>query len=90
MPITAEQKKFIQLMDSKAKSILEHGGQEALLISLCDKMEKIKEIMDASSQEELNRYCTEYKGFYEYMKLLEQLAQGYSQGIFNDVLEEAS
>ena len=90
MPITSKQKNFIQLMNSKAKSILEHGGKEALLMSLCNKMEQIKEIMDASSQDELNRYCTEYEGFYEYMKLLEQLAQGCAQGVFNDVLEEAS
>jgi len=74
-------------MDSKAKVILEHGGQEALLMSLCDKMEKIKEIMDASSQNELNQYCTQYEGFYEYMKLLEQLAQGCAQGLFDDVLK---
>lgn len=74
-------------MDSKAKSILEHGGQEALLISLCDKMEKIKEIMDASSQNELNQYCTQYEGFYFYMRLLEKLAKGCSEGDFKDILK---
>tara|TARA_R110002126_G_scaffold247974_3_gene390873 strand:+ start:23265 stop:23546 length:282 start_codon:yes stop_codon:yes gene_type:complete len=86
LSLTSEQKNFIQLMDSEAKSILEHGGQEDLLMSLCNKMEKINEIMDASSQDELNQYCAQYEGFYEYMKLLEKLAQGCEQGIFDDVI----
>ncbi|MBX9703224.1 MAG: hypothetical protein K2X39_03635 [Silvanigrellaceae bacterium] len=76
MALTKEHKDFIILMDSKAKQILQHGSQEELLISLCSKMDKIKEIMDASSGNELDYYCEKYEGFYHYMKLLEQLAQG--------------
>jgi hypothetical protein len=87
VPLTQEQKHFISLMDSKAKTILKHGGQEALLMSLCDKMGQIKNIMDSSSKDELNQYCERYEGFYAYMKLLEQLAQGCAQGLFKDILK---
>ena len=70
MSLTSVQKDFIILLDSKAKQILKHGGQEELLMSLCDKMNPIKELMDFSSQDELNQYCEKYEGFYQYMKLV--------------------
>jgi len=60
-------------MDCKAKQILAYGGEEELLMSMCDKMDKIKDIMDSSSGNELNQYCAKYDGFYQYMKLLEVL-----------------
>jgi hypothetical protein len=86
LALTLEQKALIQTMNVNAKEILKQGGQEALLISLCDKMSAIKGIMDASSKAELNQYCQQYEGFYHYMKLLEQLAKGCSEGVFNDLL----
>jgi hypothetical protein len=88
LPLTSEQKNFIQQLDIKAKTILEHGGQEALLMSLCNKMEEIKELMDSSSRDELNQYCTRYEGFYQYMKLLEKLAQGCADGLFKDIIKK--
>ncbi len=86
MPLTVEQKNFIILLDSKAKQIMQHGDTEELLISLCGKVEQIKEIMDASSEIELNAYCEKYDGFYHYIKLLEQLAKGCAEGAFKDIL----
>jgi hypothetical protein len=86
LALTLEQKALIQTMNVNAKEILKQGGQEALLISLCDKMTAIKGIMDASSKAELNQYCKLYEGFHCYMKLLEQLAKGCSEGVFNDLL----
>lgn len=73
-------------MDSKAKQIMQHGDTEELLISLCGKIEKIKEIMEASSEIELNEFCEKYDGFYQYIKLLEQLAKGCAEGVFKDIL----
>ena len=87
MSITVLQKDFIIGMDNTAKQILAHGGQEELLMSLCNKMTEIKEIMDSSSEGELDYYCDKYDGFYQYMKLLEQLAQGCKDGAFNDILK---
>lgn len=86
MALTKTQKQTITELDSKAKQILQHGDEEALLMSLCHKMDAIKDIMDSSSEHELNMYCQEYHGFYQYMHLLEQLALGTSQGVFDDIL----
>ena len=73
-------------MDSKAKQIMQHGDTDELLISLFGRVEKIKEIMDVSSEQELNEYCEKYNGFYQYIQLLEQLARGCAEGVFKDIL----
>lgn len=85
MPLTSAQKDFIIMLDEKARQILKEGGQEALLMSLATKMNAMKEIMDASTEDELNAYCEKYEGFFQYMKLLEQLAYASSQGLLNDI-----
>jgi hypothetical protein len=88
LPLTSTQKEFIARIDDHVKHILSHGGsQEALLISLHDKMNGIKNIIDSSSKEELNTYCEHYSGFYQYMILLEQLALAISKGNFEDLLK---
>lgn len=88
MALTVEQQKFIQLIDSKATCILQQGGgKEELLMSLTDKkMSKIWEILHSAARDELNQYCEKYDGFYQYMKLLEELAQGCASGLFNELL----
>lgn len=87
MALTEIQKQTIAELDNKAKQILQHSGDEALLMSLCDKMHKIKDIMDSSTHHELNLYCQRYEGFYHYMKLLEKMALGISQGKFDDIIK---
>ena len=86
MSITKSQKEFIISMDNTAKQILSHGDQEELLMSLCNKMTEIKDIIDSSSLDELNQYCDQYNGFYQYMKLLEKMAQGCADGVFKDLI----
>lgn len=74
-------------MNNQAKQILKHGGDEALLMSLAHKMPQIKDIMDSATEEELNTYCQQYDGFYQYMKLLERMALASSQGAFDDIIK---
>lgn len=74
-------------MNNQAKQILKHGGDEALLISLTHKMPQIKDIMDSATEDELNTYCQQYDGFYQYMKLLERMALASSQGAFDDIIK---
>lgn len=92
MPLTEAQKQFIVKIDQEAKRALHSGGEEALLMSLCDegKMEAIKEIIDASLKNsgELDAYCERYYGFYRYMNLLERMAHGISDGLFDDMLKQ--
>jgi hypothetical protein len=71
---------IVERIDKRAKEILVNGGDEALLLSLHNVMGEIKEVMDASTTHELDMYYEKYPGFYEYMCLLSQLAQGISDG----------
>lgn len=87
MSLSESQIESIIKMDDAAKQILSNGSEEELLISLCSKVSKIKEIMDSSTEDELNQYCYTYDGFYHYIKLLEQIAQGCADGTFDDLLK---
>ena len=87
MALTASQKQFIVQLDNQAKQILQHGNEEALLMTICNKMNKIKDLLDSAKNNELNLYCEQYDGFYRYMNLLERLAIGTSQGIFDDIIK---
>lgn len=80
MALISIQKQDVVDLDIKAKQALQQGGEEALLMSLCDKMDKIKNIMDSLSEDEFNQYCAQYHGFYRYMKLLEDLASAIADG----------
>ena len=60
--------------------LLSGGGDEELLLSLNGVMGEIKEVMDASTQQEMDGYYEEYSGFYRYMSLLTQLAKGIADG----------
>lgn len=89
LAITDKQKDFIISLDHEAKEILQNGGgQESLLISLSNRIFEIKGIMDSSTHTELDYYCSKYEGFYYYMKLMEQLAQGCADGAFDDIMKK--
>lgn len=87
MPLNPSQQAFIAALDNEAKRIIKQGGQEALLMSLSKIMPTLKDIMDSATKDELNQYCEQYDGFYQYMKLLENMARGISQGTFDGTLK---
>ncbi len=87
MALTASQINYIVELNDIAKNILRHGGQEELLMSLPNKMNKIKKLLDYSSKNELDLYCEKYDGFYQYMILLESLASATADGVFDDILK---
>ena len=51
-----------------------------ILMSLADAMNDLKKILDSTVKNELNQYCQKYDGFYHFMKILEGLATGISDG----------
>ena len=88
MALTTDQHNYIVELDREAKRILRREGESALLMSLAGKMESIKPILDAAAGKELTQYCAKYSGFYEYIKLLERLAQAAASGNLDDVLSQ--
>ena len=43
-------------------------------------MDDIKKIIDSCPQDQLDIYTQKYKGFYRFMKILENLAAGIADG----------
>lgn len=82
MPLTVQQIELMSFIDQKVRDILENGGDEILVMTeLLDKMPEIKRILiDSITKEELNKYCGLYEGFYQYMKILENVARGIASG----------
>ena len=84
MSLSLEQLELIKLIDNKVKAIILNGGsEEEILISLLDKMPKIKTIINSFANlkiAEENEYYDRYTGFYQYVKILENLATGISKG----------
>jgi len=75
MSLKPEQINLISLIDQKVKDTLSRGGNEiSVMISLLEEMPKIKTIINSTNEEELNKYCASYEGFYLYMKMLENVA----------------
>ena len=79
MALNKEQTDFILKLDNDGKRIFNSGGDTAILDSLPPVMMKIKDILDSAEKSELDMYCEKYDGFYRYMKMLEQLANGINQ-----------
>ncbi len=85
MPLSKQQINYITKLHSEGKRVYKSGGDQAILMSLADKMHKIKPLLDNASHGELDHYCQRYEGFYHYMKMLEQMAKGCASGVFNDI-----
>lgn len=45
-----------------------------------DYMGQFKQLLDTCSPEDMDKLCERYEGFYRFAKLLENLAQGLSDG----------
>ncbi len=69
----------IASIDQQVNKILATGGQEALLLNLRELMDDVWPIIRAK-EIDLDGFCKEYKGFYQLMKMLENLAHGIQSG----------
>lgn len=81
MPLNEKQEKLIIRIDKKVNQMIEKGESDvAILASLADIMGDLKSIISSPDKSELNNYTQKYPGFYRFMKILENLARGISNG----------
>lgn len=81
MPLTDQQVRLAVTLDDHVKSILaKGGGDEELLVSMYDYMPTFKQLLDASTESEMNQLCQQYDGFYQFAKLMERLAEAIADG----------
>jgi hypothetical protein len=81
MSLTPQQKHLAQTIDQWVKTIEQAGGGETeLLAKAFLHMGTFKQLLDASTPEQMNSLCGLYPGFYRFARLLEKLAQGIQDG----------
>jgi len=81
MSLITAQKQLIFSIDQHVNRILYEENEEALLAALPDLMtDELKDLLHTSSDDEMEHYCHQCPGFYQFIKLLEALTYGISTG----------
>ena len=81
MSLASEREHIVIEIDQRITEIISNNGDYAeVLISLSDRMDEIKRLMDSAPEEEMDMYCEKYDGFYLFMTLLEDMASAISEG----------
>lgn len=81
MLLTNKQSQLAQTIDNWVKTIEQEGGGDTELLEKgFMHMATFKELMDLSTQEQMDSLCVTYPGFYRFAKRLEKLAQGIQDG----------
>jgi hypothetical protein len=81
MALTETQIRLAVSIDRHVQQTLTSGGGgEALLVSMYDHMGSFKQLLDTCSPKEMDSLCERYAGFHRFARLLENLAQGISDG----------
>jgi hypothetical protein len=70
----------VAAIDQRVNKILATGGQEALMLGLRELMDDVWPIIRAGKEVNIDMFCKEYAGFYQLMKMLENLAHGIQSG----------
>ena len=81
MPISDKQEKLIIYIDRKVNKLVEKNESDIkILASLADIMGDLKSIIRSPDKSKLDKYTQKYPGFCRFMKILENLARGISNG----------
>ena len=81
MQLTNKQVQLAQTINQWVKTVEQQGGGDAeLLQKAYMHMPTFKQLLDTSTQEQMDSLCKTYPGFYRFANLLEKLAQGIQDG----------
>lgn len=81
---------IVKTIDQKvSKAVSNRNSQEqndtAVLKVVQDHIHDFKTIMDGTSQDELNKFCEQYEGFYLFANFMERFAGATARGAFSDI-----
>ena len=90
MSLTAQQwqiafqiDKDVQIIGQNARS--KESAEEELMNLMPKHMDGFKKLLDA---EVVNKACEEYHGFYIYAEMMERVAMGCRDGLFDDIIAD--
>ena len=70
----------------KAKSL--EAGEEAVIELMPKYMHAFKHMLDTLDSDGINQVCEEYPGFYIFAEMVERIAAGCRDGVFDDILNQ--
>ena len=66
---------LIKIIDDRMNAMLVNDCRDKeILIQMLEYMPRVKELLSSNDEVQLDMYITSYKGFYYYIKLIEDLA----------------
>ena len=91
MNFTAYQMQIATLIDNQVTKIIETKKtsstiDEAIVEMMPDYQEGFKHLLDTLDSDGMNNLCEEFSGFYRFAKMMERIAEGCKDGIFDDTI----
>jgi len=86
MALSQTQIDYILALDAKGQEIMADKGEEGILLSLCDEMHPIKDLIDQADPEEIAGYCNNRSGFHMYINMLEAMAKACRDGTLDELI----
>ena len=93
MHFTAYQMQIATLIHNQVMVITEKGANEekideAVVEMMPDYMDGFKHLLDSLEPDGMNQLCEEFPGFYQFAKMMERIAGGCRDGIFDDIISK--
>ena len=70
----------------KAKTL--EAGQEAVIELMPKHMHGFKHLLDTLDSNGMDQVCEEYPGFYIFAQMMERIAEGCRDGVFDDIINK--
>lgn len=91
MHLTAQQQRIISDIDDDVKRIGQQAknkqaAEEALVGIMPKHMQGFKYLLDTLDSDRMNQVCETVPGFYRFAKMMERIATGCRDGIFDDII----
>ena len=92
MNLTARQIQIVTKIDKQVARIIKkkktsQAVDEAIIEMTPDHMNSFKHLLDTLDSDDINKLCQEYYGFYRFTKMLERIAEGCRDGLFDDIIK---
>ena len=76
----------VQRMGQQAKTL--EAGQEAVIELMLKHMHGFKHLLDTLDSHGMNQVCEDYPGFYIFAQMMERIAEGCRDGVFDDIINK--
>ena len=76
----------VQRVGQQAKTL--EAGQEAVIELMPKHMHGFKHLLDTLDSNGMDQVCEEYPGFYIFAQMMERIAEGCRDGVFDDIINK--